>query len=87
MYTSIIYGLLVDYVISNTDYCPGYIIDQWSMRALQQGDGGICPPHFKISLPPPHFYYNIYFDWLVPPTYIIVPAPIMVILYIILSIQ
>ena len=55
MYTSIIYGLLVDYVISNTDYCPGYIIDQWSMRALQQGDGGICPPHFKISLPPPTF--------------------------------
>ena len=24
----------------------------------------------------PHFYNNIYFDWLVPPTYKIVPAPL-----------
>ena len=26
--------------------------------------------------PPPHFYHNIYFDWLVPPTYQIVPTPL-----------
>ena len=40
--------------------------------------GYVPPPHFKIYRDllwsPPHFYHNIYFDWLVPPTYKIVPA-------------
>ena len=44
----------------------------------------ICtpPPTLKARGPPmycsPHFYHNIYFDWLVPPTYKIIPAPLMI---------
>ena len=30
-----------------------------------------CPP-------PPHFYHKMCFDWLVPPTYKIVPAPLVI---------
>ena len=45
--------------------------------ALQQGgdEGGNVHPTLKYRgppmywSPPPHFYHNIYFDWLVPPTY------------------
>ena len=39
-------------------------------------------PHFKIYGdllcigPPPHFFHNIYFDWLIPHTYTIVPMPL-----------
>ena len=43
--------------------------------AATGGNGGICPPPTLRSrgtsyvLVPLHFYHNIYFDWLVPPTY------------------
>ena len=39
-----------------------------------------------IIITPPHFYHKIYFDWLVPPTlcstYKIVPAPLVIAMYI-----
>ena len=44
--------------------------------------GGLCPPILKSRgtsyvLAPPHFCHNIYFDWLVPPKYKIVPASLI----------
>ena len=62
------------------------------LGALQQGGtegyGGDMSPTLKSMgdllciVPPRHFYHNIYFDWLVPPTYKIVAAPLMPILLI-----
>ena len=45
-------------------------------------DGGDMSPTLKSRgtsyvLVPYHLYQNIYFDWLVPPTYKIVPAPLL----------
>ena len=42
--------------------------------AATEGDRGDMSPTLKSRgtsyvLDPPHFYHNIYFDWLVPPTY------------------
>ena len=50
-------------------------------RRCNRGNGGYVPPTLKSRgtsyvLPPP-LYHNIYFDWLVPPTYKIVPAPLI----------
>ena len=51
--------------------------------AATRGGGGICPPPILKSrvisyiLVPPYFYHQIYFDWLVSPTYKIVPAPLV----------
>ena len=39
------------------------------------GGGGMSTRLKPIYCPPPHFYHNIDFDWLLPPTYKIVPAP------------
>ena len=49
-------------------------------------EGYVLPPptlksrmtYYVLVLPSPHYYHNSYFDWLVPPTYNIVPAPLLV---------
>ena len=43
----------------------------WSLTLKYSGTSYVLVPH-------PHFYYQIYFDWLVHPTYKIVPAPLLV---------
>ena len=58
---------------------------QYRLGVLQQGgDGGLgdmSPPTLKSMEPhvlvPPNFYHTIYFDWLVTPTYKIVPTPLL----------
>ena len=54
----------------------------YRVGALQQGGWGDMSPTLKSRgtsyvLVSPHFYHNIYFDWLVPPAFKIVPAPLV----------
>ena len=54
-----------------------------SANPEQGGRGNMSPPPLKYRgtsyvLVPPKFYHNIYFDWLVPPIYKIVPAPLLI---------
>ena len=55
------------------------------VRILAVSRTGVSPPptlkyRWTFNVLVPHFYHNIYFDWLVPPPYIhtIVPAPLCI---------
>ena len=61
-----------------------HVIHMWARETCPtlkyRGNSCVLPP-------PPHFYHQLYFDWFVPPTFKIVPAPLICTLIIFTTFQ